>query len=624
MNYLSVESISKSYNEKTLFSDITFGIAKGEKVALVGRNGCGKSTLLNLLAGNEAPDTGQVVFKKDKRIAFLSQNPEFDPRHTVKDAIFSYEDEKLETILAYENALMNETESGELEKIIEKMDLLQAWDYEVQVKQILGKLGIHDLSDEVIKLSGGQRKRIALASVLINRPDFLILDEPTNHLDLEAIEWLENYLSGNNLTLLLVTHDRYFLESVTDQILELDQGQIFVYKGNYSYFLEQRALRQQQLNTETEKAKNLMVKELDWIRRQPKARGTKAKYRIDAFEQLKEKASQKSMVGEVQIATGMRRLGKKILELENIVKKWDGQPYVNNFNYVFKKGDKIGIIGKNGTGKSTFLDIIAGLDKEFEGKYDLGETVDIGYYKQEDPGFDESQRVMDIVKEVCEVVYLANGSTISASQFLQHFLFSPEMQYTPVAKLSGGEKKRLQLLMVLLKQPNFIILDEPTNDLDIFTLSVLEDFLMQFEGILLVVSHDRFFMDRLAAHSFIFNGEGLIDDFPGNYSQYRASVKNSDEPMPVKNQVVTNKDEKGQEKSGSKKKLSFKELKELELIESDIQNLEEKKQKLILLLNQGSADHNELMRWSSEIELIDEKIEVNTLRWIELEEKKDN
>lgn len=622
MNYLSVESISKSFNEKTLFSDITFGVARGEKVALVGRNGCGKSSLLNLLAGNDVPDTGQVVFKKDIRIAFLSQNPVFDPSHTVKDAIFSYEDEKLETILAYEHALNNAPDSAEMEKSIEKMDLLQAWDYEVQVKQILGKLGIHDLDEQVAKLSGGQRKRIALASVLINRPDFLILDEPTNHLDLEAIEWLENYLAGNNLTLLLVTHDRYFLESVTDQIIELDQGQIFVYKGNYSYFLEQRALRQQQLNTETEKARNLMVKELDWIRRQPKARGTKAKYRIDAFEQLKEKASQRNNVAEVQIATGMRRLGKKILELENIEKKWDGQTYVNAFSYVFKKGDKIGIIGKNGTGKSTFLNIIAGADKDFDGSYELGETVDFGYYKQEDPGFDESLRVMDIVKEVCEVVSLANGSTISASQFLQHFLFTPEMQYTPVAKLSGGEKKRLQLLMVLLKQPNFIILDEPTNDLDIFTLSVLEDFLMQYEGILLVVSHDRFFMDRLAAHSFIFKGDGRIDDFPGNYSQYRASEKPSEEAATVKSKSSSNKLEKNQEKQGIKKKLSFKELKELEQIEKDIETLEEKKQELIQLLNQGSADHNELMCWSSAIEQIEEELEIKTLRWIDLEEKK--
>ncbi|MCC5927986.1 MAG: ABC-F family ATP-binding cassette domain-containing protein [Cyclobacteriaceae bacterium] len=623
MNYLSVESITKSYNEKPLFTDITFGISKGEKVALVGRNGCGKSSLMNLLAGKDTPDAGQVVFKKDLRIAFLSQNPEFDPTHTVKDAIFSYEDEKLETILAYENAIHNTQESASLEKIIEKMDLLQAWDYEVQVKQILGKLGIHDLDEQVVKLSGGQRKRIALASVLINRPDFLILDEPTNHLDLEAIEWLENYLSGNNLTLLLVTHDRYFLESVTDQILEIDQGQIFVYKGNYSYFLEQRALRQQQLSTETEKARNLMVKELDWIRRQPKARGTKAKYRIDAFEQLKDKANQKHMVAEVQIATGMRRLGKKVLELENIVKKWDDQTYINKFSYVFKKGDKVGVIGKNGTGKSTFLNIIAGIDKDFTGVYELGETVDFGYYKQEDPGFDESQRVIDIVKEVSEIVSLANGSSISASQFLQHFLFTPEMQYTPVGKLSGGEKKRLQLLMVLLKQPNFIILDEPTNDLDIFTLSVLEDFLIQFEGILLIVSHDRFFMDRLASHSFVFNGDGRIGDFPGNYSQYRASIKSADEFISAKGAGNTKKDDKPPEKSVNKKKLSFREIKELELIESEIQSLEEKKQKLIQLLNEGSTDHNELMSWSSDIEHIDEEIEMKTLRWIELEEKKD-
>ncbi|MGF1636243.1 MAG: ABC-F family ATP-binding cassette domain-containing protein [Cyclobacteriaceae bacterium] len=622
MNYLSVEGLTKSYNQKTLFSDITFGIAQGEKVALVGKNGCGKTTLLNILGGLDTPDRGEVVFKKGIRLAVLSQNPSFNPKHTVRETIFDQDDEILNLIMQYEQALEGEETAIPLEDLIERIDAMHVWDYESQVKQILGKLGIHRMDDVVSSLSGGQKKRIALARVLITRPDFLILDEPTNHLDLEAIEWLENYLATANLTLLLVTHDRYFMESVTNQIIELDRGKLFSYKGNYSYFLENRAMRQLQEATETDKARNLMVKELDWIRRQPKARGTKAKYRVEAFEELKEKATKKTQDSELKIATGMRRLGKKIMEIEHLSKQWDGRPYVQDFSYVFKKGDKIGMIGSNGAGKSTLLDIITGKDTDYNGVIDLGETIDFGYYRQQEPNFDPQLRVIDIVKEVTEFVTLADGSMISASQFLQHFLFTADMQYTQVGKLSGGEKRRLQLLRVLIRQPNFLILDEPTNDLDIFSLAVLEDFLESFDGVLMVVSHDRFFMDRLAKHSFIFEGEGVIRDFPGNYTQYREQ-KERELAMSQETKIdkqVSNQPKKEQTPAKKTSKRSFKEDQELKKLEAEIQGLELKKETIVKQLNSGETNHELLHNWAKEIEKADEEIELKTLRWIELSE----
>lgn len=622
MNYLSVEQLSKSYNEQALFHDLTFGISQGQKVALVGKNGCGKSTLLKIIGGIESADQGRVVFRKGIKLSFLTQNPEFSSHQTVRDFIFDQDNELLSTVSEYEEFIENkdsDVASPQYQKLINKMDALSAWDFESQVKQILGKLGIHDLGLFVDELSGGQRKRVALAAALVEKPDFLILDEPTNHLDVEVIEWLEKYLSTQTMSLLLVTHDRYFLEGVTNEIIEIDDQTLYSYKGNYSYYLEKKSERSTQEALEVSKAKNLLVKELEWLRRMPKARGTKAKYRIDAAHDLMDVAAKDLQESSLTLKIRTKRQGKKILELHHLTKSFDGVKYLDNFSYIFKKKDRIGIVGKNGVGKTTLLNVITGVLASDIGEVVLGETTQFGYYKQEEISYPAGTKVIDVVKEVAEVVKLSDGATITAAQFLNHFLFPHEMHLTPVEKLSGGEKRRLQLLRVLIQTPNFLILDEPTNDLDILTMNVLENYLSSFEGTLIIVSHDRYFMDKLAGHLFVFQGRGVIDDFPGNYSDFR---NHSDQIERASKKALSKTKEKKIAKAPSeqKKKLSFKEKKEYESLEQEIHELEKTKEELINKLNGGSGDHEEIMEWSKGIEKLTHQIEEKEFRWLELSE----
>ena len=628
MNHLSVENLGKSYNEKILFTDITFGISQGQKVALVGHNGSGKSTLLRIISGHETPDSGQVVFAKDLRVAYLHQNPQFREGDTVKEAVFDRQNPLLALVSDYEHYLKeseNDPKAAEkLQALLPEMEAQNAWDYESQVKQILGKLGIHDLEQPVNQLSGGQKKRVAMAKTLIEKPDFLILDEPTNHLDLDTIEWLEEYLAKAQLTLLMVTHDRYFLERVTNEIIELEGGELFKYKGNYSYYLEKKAEREQMQATEVEKARNLMRKELDWVRRQPKARGTKAKYRMDAFEDIKDKASKKLGRAEMELDVKTSRVGGKILEIDHISKSFDDKQLFKNFSYTFKKGDRIGVIGQNGAGKSTFLEILTGQLKPDTGKIDRGGTTVFGYYSQQEPSFKPEQRVIDVVKEVAEVVETGSGKELTASQFLNYFQFPPPVQYTPVGKLSGGEKRRLQLLRVLIKSPNFLILDEPTNDLDITTLNILEEYLENFSGSLIIVSHDRYFMDRLVDHLFVFEGNSQIRDFPGNYTDYREAKAEEDEKekeKPAAAQASKKEEAKpiGPVKS-SARKMTFKEQREFEQLEKEMAEIEKRKKELVEKMNKGQGNHEELTDWAEEIESLNNSLEEKEMRWLELSE----
>ena len=622
MNYLSVEQLSKSYHEQALFNHITFGINLGQKVAFVGKNGCGKSTLLKIIAGEEAPDNGKIVFRKDIKVSYLQQNPEFSNHTTIKDYIFDQSNELLSVISEYEHLIESkeiDINSSRYEELINKMDALSAWDLESQVKQILGKLGIHDLDLYVDELSGGQRKRVALATALVEKPDFLILDEPTNHLDIEVIEWLEKYLSAQAMSLLLVTHDRYFLEEVTNEIIEIDDKTIYNYKGNYSFYLEKKSERKAQEEAEVAKARNLLVKELDWLRRMPKARGSKAKYRIDAAHDLMEVAGRNLEENQLTLKIRTNRLGKKILELHDIIVSYDGTNYIDGFSYIFKKRERIGIVGKNGVGKTTLLNAITGLISLDSGEVVVGETTRFGYYQQEDVQYAPETRVIDVVKEVAEVVKLSDGATITAAQFLNHFLFPHDIQMTPVEKLSGGEKRRLQLLRVLINAPNFLILDEPTNDLDILTMNVLEDYLQKFEGSLIIVSHDRYFMDKLTDHLLVFEDTGKIFDFPGNYSDYKNHLKEREKSSAPKNAQPKVK-QKPVEVGKRKKKLSFNEKKEFESLENEISELEVQRGELLKKLNSGSGSHEELLRWSKEIEQVSSRIDEKELRWLELSE----
>ncbi|WP_276497531.1 ABC-F family ATP-binding cassette domain-containing protein [Pontibacter litorisediminis] len=627
MNYLSAENISKSFGDRWLFKNLNFGISQGQRVVLVGVNGSGKTTLLNVLAGKLPPDEGSVSVRKEVSIGYLGQNPEFDEELTVQQTIFAMQNETLELIKEYEAAISNPNTGAEkMQQLMVRMDELQAWDFEVKVKQILSKLGIQNLDVQIKSLSGGQRKRVAMARVLIEEPDLLILDEPTNHLDLDTIEWLEGMLSTQNTTLLMVTHDRYFLDKVANEIAELDNGEIYTYKGNYSYFLEKKAEREMSAAAETEKARNLMRKELDWIRRQPKARGTKAKYRVDAFEELKEKAAKKTAAPQLELSVKTTRQGGKIIEVDHISKSFGEKRIVDDFSYIFKKKDRIGIVGPNGAGKSTFLNMLTGKLQPDAGTIEAGQTTVFGYYTQDELVYKEDQRVIDIVKEIAEVVEMANGEVITASQFLQHFQFAPPQQYTFVSKLSGGEKRRLQLLRVLIKNPNFLILDEPTNDLDIITLNILEDFLLNFGGCLLIVSHDRYFMDRLVEHLFVFEGEGKIRNFPGNYTDYREWQKEQEKqdkllqdeakaaaPAPVV--------EKKQEQPNGKRKATYNEKKEYERLEQEIEQLESRKAEIIETMNSGSVTgHEALHALASELESINEQLEEKEFRWLELAE----
>ena len=630
MNYLSAENLTKSYGDRTLFKNLTFGVNRGDKVAIVGANGSGKTTLLSILAGAMPPDAGIVSHRKDITIGYLDQQPDLNDTLTVMEVVLAGDSAQLDAVRAYEHALLHDDHAA-LERAMADMETHEAWDYESQIRQILGELGIQDVEQQVGSLSGGQRKRVALARVLIQNPDLLILDEPTNHLDLEAIEYLESFLNTNNGTLLMVSHDRYFLDRVCNQIAEMDNGQLYTYKGNYAYFLEKKDEREAAAASELAKDRNTFRRELEWMRRQPKARGTKAQYRIDAFDDLKEKTSGKRSDGELDLNLRTARLGSKILEVENLSKRFGDKILLDHFNYTFKRLDRVGLIGKNGMGKTTLMNMLTGQLRPDSGKITTGGTVKFGYYTQSELDLPENQRVIDVVQDVAEVMKLANGDTITATQLLSRFLFDRSKQYDYVAKLSGGEKRRLQLLLVLVQNPNFLILDEPTNDLDITTLNVLEDFLLNFSGCVLIVTHDRYFMDRLVEHVFVMEGAGKIRDYPGNYTDYRewrdSQPKNSsqnDKPGPAvaKNQtpapVVSPATTNGSA-NGARKKLSFKEIREYETLEKEIESLEQRKIEVVSLLSAG-GHHEELIAWAREIEQIEDSIATKSERWLELTE----
>ncbi|SHF44138.1 ATP-binding cassette, subfamily F, uup [Arenibacter palladensis] len=620
MNLLTVENISKSFGELSLFSNISFGINKDQKIALIAKNGSGKTSILNILSGKDSSDSGQINSRKGIRISFLEQEPDLDQKLTVEETIFASDNEVLKVIQNYEHALLNPEDADAYQKAFEAMERYDAWDFETQYKQILFKLKLEDLDVKVGLLSGGQKKRLALANALINRPDLLILDEPTNHLDLEMIEWLEQYFAKENMTLFMVTHDRYFLERVCNEIIELDNGQLYSYKGNYSYYLEKKEARIEQEAVEQHKSKILFKKELDWMRRQPKARTTKSKSRIDDFHTIKEKASQRRKEHEVQLEINMERMGSKIVELHKISKSFPNKPILDKFEYNFLKGERIGIIGKNGTGKSTFLNILSGTVQPDSGKVIIGETIKFGYYTQKGITIKEGQKVIDVIREFGDYIPLMKGKQISAQQLLERFLFDRKKQYDFVEKLSGGERKRLYLCTVLIQNPNFLILDEPTNDLDIVTLNVLESFLLDFPGCLLVVSHDRYFMDKIVDHLFVFRGNAEIEDFPGNYSDFRtyedSNIQENKASKEKANEVKNTKNTWKEEETG--KKLSFLEQKEYKQLEKEIQKLESQKLEIQNKFTDSTLSGDEISKLSIRLKEITDTIEEKTERWFEL------
>jgi ATP-binding cassette subfamily F protein uup len=618
VNYLSAENLSKSFNDRWLFKDITFGIGQGEKVALVGENGTGKSTLLKILTGQIASDSGVISTREGIKLGYLTQQPYVDDALSVKEILFDEKNKIAQAVREYEDCLHHpEVSADRMQHALEKMEELNAWDYDAKVQEITGRLGITDLDQKFGQLSGGQRKRIFLAQMLLTEPDLIIMDEPTNHLDLEAIEWLESYLGGQNMTVLMVTHDRYFLDNVSKSILELDRGKLYRYNGNYAYFLEKKQEREEMLKTEVTKAKNLLKKELEWMRKQPKARGTKAKYRIEAFYELQEKATQNLKKDKLELDIKEARQGGKILELHQVSKSYGERKMVDRFSYVFKKKDRIGIVGKNGIGKSTFLDLLTGKIQPTSGEIIPGVTTKIGYFTQEVQTLNLTNRVIEEVKNIAEFITLSDGSQISASKFLDNFLFPPEKQYNIVEKLSGGEKKRLQLLKVLVTNPNFLILDEPTNDFDIDTLNVLEDFLDKFTGCLLLVSHDRYFMDHLVDQLFVFEGDGVIKPFNGNYSDYREYL---DEKEALSNAAQKTESQPAKPEAKTKKGLSYNEKIELEKLPNEIEKLEAEKVELTTQLNAGSTDHTALTKLALQIQELSDSIETKTARWVELSE----
>ena len=619
MNYLSVENISKAFGEVELFSDISFGINKDQKIAFIAKNGAGKTSILNILAGVASSDTGQVISRKGLKIEYLSQEEKLDYNLTVEQTIFNSDNDTLKVISAYEHALKNPSDEKAYQQAFEKMEQLNAWDFETQYKQILFKLKLEDLSQKVSSLSGGQRKRLSLAIILIHKPDLLILDEPTNHLDLEMIEWLENYFKKEKITLFMVTHDRYFLERVCNEIVELDNGEFYTYKGNYSYYLQKKEERIAVEKASVSKAKNLFSKELEWMRRQPKARTTKSKSRIDDFYKIKEEAHKRRDNHQVQLEINMERMGSKILELHSISKSFGDLQILNKFEYVFKRGERIGIIGKNGTGKSSFLNIITQKLPIDSGKVVVGETIKFGYYTQDGINPKPGQKVIEIIKEYGEYIPLTKGRKISAAQLLERFLFNRKRQYDFVEKLSGGERKRLYLCTVLIQNPNFLILDEPTNDLDIITLNVLENFLLDFPGCLLVVSHDRYFMDKIVDHLFVFRGEGKIEDFPGNYSDYRAYEDSKPKEHSTQTQKVDSR-----VNTSTKIKLSFKEKEELEAIESNIEKLTAEKKEIETKFLEEAITGTEINELSVELQKINTLIDKNEERWFKLSAKIDD
>ncbi len=618
MNLLSVEEISKSYGEKVIFDSISFGVNQGQKIALIAKNGCGKSSILNIIAGEDSPDKGQVVFRKGIKVAYLSQEPLLDPKLTVKESVLRADNPILSIIFDYDKALKNPEDQESYQKAFDAMDQAQAWDFETQYKKILFKLKLNDLNAKVGSLSGGQKKRIALCNVLLKQPELLILDEPTNHIDLEMIEWLESYFSKEKITLLMVTHDRYFLERVCNEIIELDQGKLYSYKGNYSYYLEKRDARIAQENVEAHKTKLHFKKELEWMRRQPKARTTKSKSRIEDFKIIKEKASLRREDHQVQLEINMERLGSKMIEMHKVSKAFGDTTILNGFDYVFQRNERIGIIGKNGTGKSTFLNMLTSNEELDSGKIIWGETLKFGYYTQSGIPYKEGQKVIDVIREYGDYIPLKKGKKISAQQLLERFLFDRKKQYDFVDKLSGGERKRLYLCTVLIQNPNFLILDEPTNDLDIITLNVLESFLLDFPGCLIVVSHDRYFMDKIIDHLFVFKGSGNIENFPGNYSDYRAY-----EDSKIKNNDSELKSERSQLKEknihSNKKNLNYLQQKEFKKLEKEIKKIEVLKEEIQNHFNQ-KLSIDDVKKYSIQLKNIEQELELKTNRWFELSE----
>ena len=625
MNYLTLENVSKSFGDKTLFENISFQINKGEKIALVAKNGAGKTTLLNIISGTEPPEgeVAKVLHRKDIVIKHLDQDPDFKDGHTILEAVFESDNKKVQATRQYEEAMQNPEDEKKMQDAMAKMDDLKAWDFKARIEEILSKLNIKDLEQRVATLSGGQKKRLALAQILIEEPEFLILDEPTNHLDLDMIEWLEEYLQQPNLTLFMVTHDRYFLERVCSHILEIDRKKLHKHRGNYSEFLDKKAMRRENEAVVLDKDKKLMKKELEWMRRQPKARGTKAKSRIDDFYDIKDRATQKVEKDTIQIDIKGNRMGSKIIEAHNISKSFGDLKIVENFDYKFKKKERVGIVGPNGVGKSTFLRLLTKQERPDTGKVIIGDTITFGHYKQDGIKLQEDKRILDVVRDVAEFIPLDKGKKLTAESLLERFLFDRKQQQVFVSQLSGGEKRRLYLLTILMENPNFLILDEPTNDLDLITLNVLEEFLMEFPGCLIVVTHDRFFMDKIVDHLFIFQGNGKIKDYNGKYSEYREVEKQQD----YEQQRLERAAEKQKTKAAAtpkadadKPKLTYEERKEMGRLEKKIQKLEERKEEITNKFNDTNLSAEQIEKLSKELSEVKDEIEEKEMRWLELAE----
>ena len=617
VSYLQVDGLTKSFGDLILFKDISFGIAEGQRVGLIAKNGAGKTTLLNILSGKEGYDGGNIVYRRDLKVAYLEQDPHYPEELTVLEACFHHGNSTVELIKEYEKCMETEGHPG-LEELLIRMEHEKAWDYERQAKQILSQLKIRDFNQKVKHLSGGQLKRVALANTLITEPDLLILDEPTNHLDLDMTEWLEEYLQRANLSLLMVTHDRYFLDRVCSEILEIDNRQVYQYKGNYTYYLEKREERVNAVTVEIERANNLYRTELEWMRRMPQARGHKARYREDAFYELEKVAKQRFNNDNVKLDVKASYIGSKIFEAEHLIKSFGDLKILDDFSYIFSRYEKMGIVGNNGTGKSTFIKMLMGEVQPDSGTIDIGETVRFGYYSQDGLQFDDQLKVIDVVQNIAEVIELGNGKKLTASQFLQHFLFTPETQHSYVYKLSGGERRRLYLCTVLMRNPNFLVLDEPTNDLDIVTLNVLEEYLQNFKGCVIVVSHDRYFMDKVVDHLLVFNGQGDIRDFPGNYSHYRDWKEMRD--LRQKEEEKPKEEKTDRVRLNDKRKMSYKEKREFEQLEKDIAALEGEKKQIELALCSGALSVDELTEKSIRLPEVNNLIEEKTMRWLELSE----